>query len=136
MRRFFYAFTIVTLKHSAVFQGLFQLVMSQLVTYYIVTYRPYLEPMDNWVELANEFTITAVFLLNQGYLQTSASMSRRQQEDYGFAYIAVIAFSLLFNAYFFCKNIVQNLVMARLVPLVVRLKEKMFPKKQKVEDVG
>jgi hypothetical protein len=123
MRRFFYAFTIVTLKHSAVFQGLFQLVMSQLVTYYIVTYRPYLE------ELANEFTITAVFLLNQGYLQTSASMSRRQQEDYGFAYIAVIAFSLLFNAYFFCKNIVQNLVMARLVPLVVRLKEKMFPKK-------
>jgi len=129
VRRFFYAFTIVTLKHSAVFQGLFQLLMSQLVTYYILAYRPYLDPLDNWVELANEFTITAVFLLNQGYLQTSASMSRRQQEDYGLAYIAVIAASLLINAYFFCKNIVQNLVMAKLVPLIVRLKEKVFPKK-------
>ena len=76
MRRFLYAFTIVTLKHSAVFQSMFQLVMSQLVTYYIVKYRPYEQPMDNWIELANEGTITAVFLLNQGYLQTSRSMTR------------------------------------------------------------
>jgi hypothetical protein len=71
-----YAFTIVTLKHSAVFQGLFQLVMSQLLTYYIVKYRPYEQPLDNWIELANEATITAVFLLNQGYLQTFRSMTR------------------------------------------------------------
>jgi len=71
-----YAFTIVTMKHSAVFQGLFQLVMSQLVTYYIVKYRPYEQPLDNWIELANEGTITAVFLLNQSYLQTSRSMTR------------------------------------------------------------
>jgi hypothetical protein len=77
MRRFFYAFSIVTLKHSAVYQGMFQLVMSQLMTLYIVKYRPYEQPLDNWIELANEATITAVFLLNQGYLQTSASMSRR-----------------------------------------------------------
>ena len=110
--------------------------MSQLVTYYILAYRPYLDPLDNWVELANEFTITAVFLLNQGYLQTSASMSRRQQEDYGLAYIAVIAATLLFNAYFFCKNIFQNLIMKKLVPLIMKLKEKMFPKKLKVEDVS
>jgi len=50
--------------------------MSQLVTYYIVKYRPYEQPLDNWIELANEGTITAVFLLNQGYLQTSRSMTR------------------------------------------------------------
>ena len=64
MRRFFYAFTIVTMKHSAVFQSMFQLVMSQLVTYYIVRHRPYEQPLDNWIELANEVTITAFFILN------------------------------------------------------------------------
>jgi FlaA1/EpsC-like NDP-sugar epimerase len=136
VRRFFYAFTIVTLKHSAVYQGMFQLVMSQLVTYYTLKYRPYEQPMDNWIELANEATITVVFLLNQGYLQISRSMSRSQQEDYGLAYIAVIALNLLINAYFFGQNIFRNLVMKKLVPLVLKLKEKLFTKKLKVEDVA
>jgi menaquinone-dependent protoporphyrinogen IX oxidase len=52
------------------------------------------------------------------------------------AYIAVIAFNLLINAYFFGQNIFRNLVMRRLVPLVMKLKEKVFTKKSKVEDVA
>jgi hypothetical protein len=56
-------------------------------------------------------------------------MTRRQQEDYGLAYIAVIALNFLINAYFFGQNIFRNLIMRKLVPLVLKFKQQVFTKK-------
>ncbi len=69
IRRLLYALSIGTIFTSiTIMSTLLQICMSTWLCLYIVHFRPFNEPKDNYIELMNELTIFFVFNMCLGFL--------------------------------------------------------------------
>ncbi len=111
------------------FQVLSQIIMSEVLIWYLIKYQPYDNFLDNGIELVNEVTIAMIFLFSQGLIHDlPASFTAAEKEIVGELMISMIALCMIFNVYFFLQNMYRTLILAKLVPLCVKLREKMRAK--------
>jgi len=111
------------------FQVLSQIIMSEVLIWYLIKYQPYDNFLDNCIELVNEVTIALIFLFSQGLIHDlPVSFTAAEKETVGDLMISMIALCMIFNVYFFLQNMYRTLILAKLVPLCVKLREKMRAK--------
>ena len=134
LRRFLFAVTLMTFEKLPYFQVLSQILMSELLIYYLIKYRPYDNLLDNIIELVNEVTIALVFLFSQGLIHDLPdTFTSADRENLGNMMISLITLCMIFNVYFFMQNMYRTLIVTTCVPLCIKLKNKCTAK-AKVED--
>jgi len=129
VRRFLFAVSLLTFENMPYFQVLSQIIMSEVLIWYLIKYQPYDNFLDNCIELVNEFTIALIFLFSQGLIHDlPPSFTTVEKETVGNLMISIITLCMIFNVYFFLQNMYRTLILVKLVPLCVKLREKLKTK--------
>lgn len=99
IRRALYALIIYLLPTSPGLQMLSSILLSIGWLTYVFTQRPYILPIDNAFEIANEFTVLIVFTLSLRYADQAPEPT--VGSNFGFAIITVILLNVGANMAFF-----------------------------------
>lgn len=135
LRRYLFAVTLLTFEKFPYFQVLTQIIMSEVLIWYLIKYQPYDNLLDNCIELINEVTIALIFLFSQGLIHDLPdTFTSAQKENLGNMMISMITLCMILNVYFFMQNMYRTLILATCVPLCKKLRERLKAK-AKVEVV-
>ena len=135
VRRFLFAITLLTLENMPYFQVLCQIIMSEVLIWYLIKYQPYENFLENCIELVNEVTIALIFLFSQGLIHDlPSSFTAGDKENVGNLMISLITLCMIVNVYFFLQNMYRTLILAKIVPLFLKVREKR-KSKAKIEDI-
>ena len=100
--------------------------MSEILIWYLIKYKPYDNILDNIIELVNEVTIAMIFIFSQGLIHDLPdSFTPPVKETLGDLMISMIALCMIFNVYFFLQNMYRTLIIAKVAPLCMKLREKL-----------
>jgi uncharacterized membrane protein len=94
--------TLISLDKMPYFQVLSQIIMSEVLIWYLIKYQPYENFLENCIELVNEVTIALIFLFSQGLIHDLPnSFNPATKEFLGDLMITLIVLCMIFNVYFF-----------------------------------